>query len=221
MIFLLHATIRFGGISNPLFIPISMMIIWPLPWLISSKEARKMMGFRGAKMWWYVVGPLITMAVLFVSAGVAWWIFGDTDSNWFVRHALALQGSLSGVPENAALSTKFLIVTIPAMIFSPFGEEFLFRGYLLTVFSAKPGVKASMVIQASAFALVHLAHYGLNPFQPELILVWLPSMFLAGYTFGWITVKSGSVWCAVLSHSVYNLGMNAIVFFILQEKMGF
>jgi membrane protease YdiL (CAAX protease family) len=221
MIFILHASIRFGGLSNPLFIPISMMVIWPLPWLISSKDARKMMGFRGAKLWWFAAGPLVAVVVLFSTAGVTWWIFGDTDSNWFVRHALAMQESLSGVPKNSALSTKFLIVTIPAMVFSPFGEEFLFRGYLLAAFSAKLGTSASLVIQAAAFALVHLAHYGLDPFQPELILVWLPSMFLAGYTFGWITVKSGSVWCAVISHTVYNLGMNAIVFFFLQDNMGF
>ena len=221
MIFILHASIRFGGLSNPLFIPVSMMVIWPLPWLISSKDARKMMGFRSATMWWYVAGPLVALFVLFSTAGVTWWIFLDTDSNWFVRHALAMQESLSGVPENTVLSTKFLIVTIPAMVFSPFGEEFLFRGYLLAAFSAKLGTLASLVIQAAAFALVHLAHYGLDPFQPELILVWLPSMFLAGYMFGWITVKSGSIWCAVLSHSVYNLGMNAIVFFFLQDKIGF
>ena len=221
MIFILHASIRFGGLSNPLFIPVSMMIIWPLPWLISSKDARKMMGFRSAKLRWFAAGPLVALFVLFSTAGVTWWIFWDTDSNWFVRHALAMQESLSGVPENTVLSTKFLIVTIPAMVFSPFGEEFLFRGYLLAAFSAKLGASVAMIFQAAAFALVHLAHYGLQPFQPELILVWLPSMFLAGYMFGWITVKSGSVWCAVLSHSVYNLGMNAIVFFFLQDKIGF
>lgn len=215
MIFFLHASVRFGGLSNPFLIPVSMMIIWPLPWLLSTKNARKEMGFKGTDLWWYTAGPLVTLAVLFITAGVTWCIFGDTDSNWFVRHASALENSLSSVSEDTSLGSKFLIVTIPAMIFSPLGEEFLFRGYLLTALSSTLSRSAAMFIQAAAFAFVHLAHYGLQPFQPELLLVWLPSMFLAGYTFGWITIKSKSIWCAIISHSIYNLGMNAIVFFLL------
>ncbi|MFO7799803.1 hypothetical protein [Rhodohalobacter sp.] len=45
-IFLIHTLIRFGGIWNPLFIPISMMILWPIPWLFSTREARNGMGFK-------------------------------------------------------------------------------------------------------------------------------------------------------------------------------
>ena len=58
-----------------------------------------------------------------------------------------------------------------------------------------------MLIQASAFALVHLAHYGLDPFQPELIAIWLPSIFAVGLLLGWIVIKSGSVLCSVVAHS--------------------
>jgi len=40
-----------------------------------------------------------------------------------------------------------------------------------------------MITQAIAFALVHLVHYGLVPFQPVLILFWLPSMFVVALIF--------------------------------------
>lgn len=177
------------------------------------------MGFNRAFSWWYVKGPLAALGVLSISAGAAWWVFGETNSNWFVMHAYTLSDTITNMPENTPIITLFLIVTIPAMIFSPLGEEFLFRGYMQTGLSGRLGKPAAMTIQAAAFAFVHLAHYGLQPFQPDLLLIWLPSMFLAALTFGWIVMKSKSVWCAVISHSIYNLGMNAIVFIVLSDKI--
>ena len=60
-----------------------------------------------------------------------------------------------------------------------------------------------MIVQAALFAIVHLAHYGLVPWQPTLILYWVPSMFVAGLVFGWVRWQSGSLWPAVLAHSVF------------------
>ena len=66
----------------------------------------------------------------------------------------------------------------------------------------------------------HLAHYGLNPFQPSLIAIWFPSMFFVSVVYGWLVLKSGSVWVAVASHGVFNIGMNGLVFLILPEVIG-
>jgi hypothetical protein len=77
-----------------------------------------------------------------------------------------------------------------------------------------------MGVQAAAFAPVHLAHYGLLPFQLLLIAVWLSSMALAALAFGWIIQKSGSVWCAVVAHAAFNAGMNGVVFVLLPGLIG-
>ena len=189
IIFLVHAAIRFGGLENPLLIPFSMMIIWPLPWLLFPRSSRKAMDFDSKISWWFLFGPLSALLVLAISAAAAWWFFGDSDSNWFVQHASFLAETTSTLPENTKPVTLFLamyavllsviITTLPAMIFSPLGEEFLFRGFIQGDLTGRMGVTAAIVIQAAAFALVHLAHYGLNPLQPDLIWVWLPSMFAA------------------------------------------
>ena len=221
MLFLLHAAIRFGGLNNPLLIPLSMVIIWPLPWLLSGREGRKTMGFHGvASAWWFVTGPVLALAILLLTALAAWLFFGHGESNWLAQHALALGSSIDSLPAGTSVMQKFWILTLPAIIFSPLAEEFLFRGYMQSVFAQWYGVKTAVIIQASAFAAVHLAHYGLQPFQPDLILLWLPSMFLAAIFFGWILLKSKSIWCAVISHAAYNLGMNGVAFLQFNEQIG-
>ncbi|MDZ7694240.1 MAG: type II CAAX endopeptidase family protein [Balneolaceae bacterium] len=212
-IFLIHAAIRFSGLLNPLFIPLSMVIIWPLPWLLSPKPSRRQLGFRApVSAWWFLGGPAVALLMLAFCFTAAWLIIGGTNDNWFVQHALTLHKSLGQTPASTSTLIQFGIVTIPAMLFSPLAEEFLYRGYLLRGLSNRWGLPAGMVTQALAFTLVHLTHYGLVPYQPILITVWLPCMFLAALGFGWITQKSRSIWIAVLSHSVFNLGMNAVVF---------
>lgn len=221
LIFDVHILIRFGGLWSSYFIPLSMLILWPLPWILSDSDNRTELGFRAPKSWsWLITGPIVSLAVLGLCVGLAWGIFGTSPNNWFFQHALMLRDSLARVPADASLESKFWIVTIPAMIFSPLGEEFLFRGFLLKSFEVEMGFKTANIIQALGFAIAHLAHYGLLPFQPLLILVWLPSMFIAALVFGWIVKRSGSIWIGFLSHVFFNFGMNAVVFIMLPNQIG-
>jgi len=213
VIYLVHAAIRFGGLWNPLFYPLSMVLLWPLPWLLCGNAGRRKMGFRApVSAHWFMTGPAIALGVLVLSADTVWFLLGDSEINWVTQHARYLDAAVSNLPSDVNPFVVFAAATVPAMLFSPLGEEFLYRGFMLADFSKRWGNSVSMLIQASAFALVHLAHYGLDPFQPILVAFFIPSMFLAGLAFGWIRHKSGSVWVAVWSHSVFNLGMNGIVF---------
>ena len=169
---------------------------------------------------WYFWGPLSALCALAICTVIVWIIFGNDINNWMVQHALYLNKSLSQAPSDASILTLFILATIPALIFSPFAEEFLYRGYMITGFSRVWDVKTAVFIQATAFSLVHLAHYGLNPFQPLLIAIWFPSMFFVSVVLGWIVLKSGSIWVAVLSHGFFNLGMNGLVFLLLPEVIG-
>ena len=221
--FLAHrrAKIRIGGIWSTLFIPLSMIIIWPIPWLFSTKEARNGMGFKAPKSKnWFLLGPLYALVALVISTSIVWVIFGNNVNTWMVQHALYLNEALSQAPSNASMSTRFALITIPALMFSPFAEEFLFRGYMISGFIKIWGIRNAICIQAFAFALAHLAHYGLNPFQPLLIAIWFPSMFFVSVVLGWIVLKSGSIWVAVLSHGLINIGMNGLVFLLLPEVIG-
>lgn len=221
LLFDIHAFIRLGGLWNSLFIPLSMIILWPLPWLLCDKESRRAFRFKSPVSWnWLIYGPLLSLFSLAICVVLAWSIFGTTTENWLVQHALRLNESLLQVPESSSLEMKFWVVTIPAMIFSPLGEEFLYRGFLLKSFETEWNFRIGMIVQASAFAIAHLTHYGLLPFQPLLLLVWLPSMFFAALVLGWIVRKSDSIWIGVISHLFFNLGMNAVVFLILPNQVG-
>ncbi len=206
---------------NSQYIALSMLIIWPLPWLLSTRAARQAMGFSSPdEKRWFLLGPLLAVVALGFCVGLAWGIYGNGSANWFSQHALAMQETLRRVPAGVSIMARFWIVTLPALIFSPLAEEFLYRGFIMTSFTQKWGSRTGMGLQALAFALVHLAHYGLNPLQPALIGVWIPSMFVVALVFGWIVKKSGSLWIAVLSHSVFNFGMNAVVFVLFPNVFG-
>ena len=154
-LYLVHAAIRFGGLWNPLFYPLSMVVLWPLPWILSPGEGRDMMGFRRPLSGhWFGVGPLVALIVLVVFVLVAELLFGAGDSNWLLWHARYLRESVSGLPPDTGLSVRFMAATLPAMLFSPLAEEFLYRGFMLTDFSRRWGLPAAMLIQASAFALL-------------------------------------------------------------------
>lgn len=220
-IFGLHAAIRFGGLWNFQLIALSMVVIWPLPWLLCAREGRTELGFRAPVSWWWTLGgPAVALAVLDIGAATAWALFGSGSDNWFTHHAAELGRIAGGVPPGLSAPALFWALTVPPMIFSPLGEEFLYRGFLLRVGSARWGARAGNVVQAAAFAIVHLAHYGLLPFQPAVIGLFLPTNFVVALALAWMVRRSGSLWVAVVAHSVYNLGLNALVFGLLPELVG-
>lgn len=221
MILFLHAAVRFGGLEDPSLIPLSMMIVWPLPWVLSAKHGRRMIGLRRPDhLIWFVFGAAAAAATLALCALTAWAAFSNGASNWFVHHALTLRDILLDAPADMSAMEQFWIVTGPALVLSPLAEEFLFRGYVMETFSNRWGRRTGMLSQATAFALVHLAHFGLDPVNPLLILVWLPSMFVAALVLGWIVRRSGSLWPAIVAHAVFNAAMNAVVFWRMPGMLG-
>ena len=216
-----HALIRFGGLWNPQMIALSMVIVWPLPWLLCARQGRREIGFRAPVSWWWMLrGPAVGLAVLGVGAVTAWAFFGSGPDNWFTHHATELGRIGADVPPGVSAVALFWALTVPPMIFSPLGEEFLYRGFILRVGSTLWGDRTGTVVQAAAFAFVHLAHYGLQPVQPAVIGLFLPTNFVVALALAWMVRRSGSLWVAVVAHSVYNLGLNALVFGLLPELVG-
>lgn len=216
-----HAAVRFGGLKDASMIPLSMAIVWPLPWLLSPKEGRRAIGLRRPdRLIWFLFGSVAAAVTMALCALAAWALAGDGPANWFVHHALSLRDILLEIPSDLSALSQYWIVTGPALVFSPLAEEFLFRGYVMESVSRRWNNRAGMLVQASAFALVHLAHYGLAPFNPLLILVWLPSMFFVAIVLGWIVRRSGSLWPAVVAHAVFNAAMNGVVFWQMPGMLG-
>ena len=96
-------------------------------------------------------------------------------------------------------------------IISTFGEEFGWRAYLLPKLMPLGGRKA-VILSGVIWGVWHwpiilMGHnYGLNyfgsPFLGPLAMIWF--CIIIGILFSWFTVKSESVWPAVIGHGALN-----------------
>ncbi|AKU91664.1 CPBP family intramembrane glutamic endopeptidase [Vulgatibacter incomptus] len=84
-------------------------------------------------------------------------------------------------------------------VFAPFGEELLFRGYLMRVLRARYGWKGALFVTSALFAVVH--------FNPASVL----ALFGLGLVFGLIRLWTGSIWPSMLAHSIQNGVASALV----------
>ncbi|GAW99642.1 CPBP family intramembrane glutamic endopeptidase [Secundilactobacillus mixtipabuli] len=87
-------------------------------------------------------------------------------------------------------------------------EETVFRGYLLNrLAKIVDSEQTALVIQAILFALIHLPRYLTT--YPALsfltIMGQLVTVTLLGYLFGWLFLKSRSLWPGIIVHSVWDL----------------
>lgn len=121
---------------------------------------------------------------------------GSTVSPWFVFFTQALQ---------AILITP-LLNALPT-----FGEEFGWRGYLQPKLMPLGGRKA-VLLTGLIWGVWHWPiilmgyNYGNDyfgaPFLGPLAMVWFTLILSA--LFGWITIKAGSLWTAVIAHGALN-----------------
>lgn len=118
--------------------------------------------------------------------------------------ALAFADSGSGDPREAALFQ----LTMPSI-----SEELLFRVIILTLFAGAVvgGSAARLPERFGRAALASSLMFGLIHgllFSPSTGLLFQPlpiaATALIGASFAWLTIRSGSIWPAVIAHSIIN-----------------
>lgn len=77
-----------------------------------------------------------------------------------------------------------------------FGEEFLFRGYIMRTFDSY-GPRVALIVSSLAFALIHTVVGRVNPLD-------LLALFLHGMLFGILAQQTKSLWPGITIHFVYN-----------------
>ncbi|WP_026158242.1 CPBP family intramembrane glutamic endopeptidase [Rhizobium leguminosarum] len=127
-----------------------------------------------------IVGYGLNLIIQFTY--LAW--FGANDPQG-ILHAAARGGLM-----------PFLLSFLGGAIFTPFGEEILFRGVVANALN-RYGVFAGVVLSSIIFGLAH----GVS--------VILPAAIMVGVLCGILFRATGSVWPCVIVHCVYN-GMNSI-----------
>lgn len=202
-------------------IPMGFVMMMILPFIFLTREGRKQIGLRRSnRSWYYLIAILygVFAACICFLLGIV--LFADSPDNWFVtirNYYLAQVPGYSDMP----LSQFFVIVTAPALIFSPLGEEIFFRGFLQDAIETRFSLRSSMVIESALFGFVHLFHHGLVrtngtiSFYPISSILWVALMFLTAFGFALLRKRSSSIYPSIVAHAAFNLTMNLCIFYFL------
>ena len=215
--FVLQANVtRSYGLVSMFFV---IMALTPL--VLLSPPGRRRIGlnwrprFRGL-----ITGMMLGASCCAAMLLTAHVLFGSGDDNAFVYIA----GTYTGLPSAMSDTERLIFFGVFALIgmtFSPIGEELFYRGIIHECFAVRMGEWRAGCIDAAAFALVHLAHFGLVwrgagfEFLPLPALWWLCGMFMTALVFNWSRRASGSLIGAVAAHSSFNLLMTGWIFFVV------
>lgn len=221
---IIFAAIRGLGMLGPSsyrpLIPMGFVLMMALPFIFLNKDGRRKIGFTQSKsVSYYRVGILYGMVAASVCFGIGLLLFGASPDNWFITIRNDYQHSFptAGVPT----FRLFVIFTIPAMIFSPIGEEVFFRGFLQEALTNRFSVQVSVIIESLLFALVHIFHHGLVRVDGVIRLyfwsgvLWVGLMFLTAYGLAMLRKSSSSIYPAIVAHTLFNLMMNIFIFTFL------
>ena len=102
------------------------------------------------------------------------------------------------------ISILLLIKVFIIFIFQALLEEILFRGYLMPFFSKVIGIKFTIILLSFLFTCIHL-------FNPNLDIIGLANVLLAGVTFSLIYYYTGNLWLVGAMHTLWNFILGFIV----------
>ena len=87
---------------------------------------------------------------------------------------------------------SLLVAWLLVGLWGPFVEEVFFRGFLLGGLRTRLGPWPAILISSGVFAIFHI-HPGL----------YVPT-FLLGVAFGWVYLKTRSIWPSIYGHTLHN-----------------
>lgn len=201
-------------------LPLGFCLMAILPWLLLTANGRRQIGLRKPNnKTSYLLAIVSGAASAFLCFLLGILLFGKTGDNWFVN----ISNNYKSMMDTSWMSFWMLslVFTIPAIIFSPIGEEIFYRGVVQKTFEQKFSVSTSTFIECSLFAVIHLVHHGIIKtvnglaFLPLSGILWMIQMFFVAFMFAWLRNKTGSIFTAILSHMVFNLTMNCTIFLFL------
>lgn len=198
-------------------LPLGFLLMLALTALLLTAAGRREAGLTAVpRPWWLLAGPVLgALAALGIGAlGTA--LYGHGADHWY--HSV--RAAALANPGLAALSPRgqWLAFTLPAIAFSPLGEECFFRGLLELSLRERWGRRAAVAGSAVAFGAIHLLHHGVAwgaggvTLRPVPGLLWFVLMALTGGLLSWCRARGGALWVAVAAHAGFNAAMGWVVF---------
>ena len=202
-------------------IGIIFLSMWLCPIIFLTRSGRRYIGIKKpVNYYWLLYSVIAGIFLCSIMFTVGILLYKHSYSNWFVYIAKSYSASGLILTDSNRL-TYFLIYSVTGMTFSPIGEELFYRGIVHGSFAGQFGEQKASVFDSLAFAITHLAHFGIvyvsGGWQFLFIpaLLWISGMFLASRIFFICKEKTGSILGAILSHAAFNLTMMYFIFFYI------
>jgi uncharacterized protein len=206
--------------GNYSFTSIIFVLMWLTPFLLLKKEGRIIIGLkRPRSIKWLFYSFLMGISACILIFFLGKYLYQSTIENWFVY----ISNSYGSIPADGLKGGNkliyFIIFAVIGMTFSPIGEELLYRGLIHQSFVPKIGGNKASILDSLAFAIVHLAHFGLVYvggswkvlFFPAVL--WMILMFLASRLFFYCKSKTESIYGAIICHAGFNFAMTYFIFY--------
>jgi len=200
-----------------MFIPLIVLLVFCLFRKIDFKE----LGLKPLKpLYWPFAFGLILLIETVIFISITWIIdfpnFSSENGLWKLNSVATIFGQPNTPPLfilNILLSMMMAtIITIPQAM----GEEIAWRGYLQNKFTDRFGYINGIIILGIIWGLFHfpinLAGFNFpnNRILGAFVFMTLNCVSL-GAVFGWIRIKTNSVWPAAVAHAAYNAAETIIV----------
>jgi uncharacterized protein len=220
----IFAAMRVAGMLGPStlrwMLPLGFVLMALTPAVLLNGEGRRQIGLvQSAGPTHYIRGIAVGALAALICFAIGRLLFGLSLDNWFVTIAGNYHKTMD--TSGFSIAKLHLVFTVPAMLFSPIGEEVFFRGVLQRALEQRLSVKASTSLECAAFGLVHLCHHGISAgasgivFRPLSGAMWATLMFLVALTFATLRKRSGSLFPAIAAHASFNVVMNTVIFAFL------
>lgn len=207
--------------GNYRMIAVIFLSMWLSPFIFLTKKGRSYIGIKKpANYYWvfysFIAGTVIC-SIIYITAVL---LFKHTVSNWFVY--ISRSYSASGINLNGSQRfIYFIIYSVTGVTFSPVGEELFYRGLVHGSFAVRFGEQKASVADSAAFAVTHLAHFGIVYFFGSWHFLFIPAilwtfcMFVASRLFFICKQRTDSVIGAIVCHAAFNLAMMYFIFYYI------
>lgn len=221
------AAMRAMGMLGPAslrgLLPLGFVLMAIAPWVLLTQHGRRQIGVRKASTNRVYVQAVVCGALAAVACGaLGLALFGAGADNWYASIADYYRRSVPTA--GLGLLQLHLIFTLPALLFSPVGEELFFRGILQRALEDRFSARAATTGECALFGLVHACHHGLVAtaagisLLPRSAALWVLMMFAVAWMFAWLRKRSGSLYPAMAAHAAFNLAMNIFIFLLLWPR---
>ncbi|OIR23589.1 MAG: hypothetical protein BEU00_01890 [Marine Group III euryarchaeote CG-Epi3] len=182
--------------SEEVFLPVftisaGLLVLIVLQSILPKEEIKQLLSFENNIDTWKLIGWVILLdifVVLPLHAAFTILVFPDAEQ----------QEVINLFKESSGFSLIILALTVS--IFTPFAEEFLFRGFILTMLLKRYSPLVSIVVSSFVFSIAH------EPIAMALA-------FGGGCLYGWIRVKTGSIYPSMIAHAIWNGFITLVVIF--------